>query len=733
MAPISKETETAVVTTTATAPANPGKTPAEHPTRPQPVALEIPVTINGAHTVAGSDKREPFSESTQTVLVFGHGAVVRVAASLAPGQLIFLTNEKTKKEVVCQVLKSKSGGTGSNYVELQFTEPAPGFWGLRIGNAPAPAAPAAPVAPRPVSVAPAAIPVAPKATVPAPVAVQLAAPSTNAAALQTPKPVAPSVIAPPPAPPKPAVVPPSVAQVQAPAHELPTVPLVSVPPPSPLSVVPESPAEQASTPHGPAVHVGLPPAPAQEAAAHVEKPAAAIPVPPLRDYAKEIDALFSVPSRPSATPAVETKPAPPASSPSSQQLKLEAARLQAQLSSLLFTETPATPKTEIPVADVARKVVEIAHAQAKPVVLNEPKLTAPPTPRPTASSSATEEEVKIPSWLAPLSRNSESAIAEPSAAAPAEPNVIELPTLPEESSEANAVEPTHRPEAAVFGGQLLGGNVEAAETTRNGSKKGLWIGLAAAALVLAAGATWYLKPGLFGSAPTVSAKATSHAIAAASSPAPVRSEESRTASAPVSGGNSGAAPVAPTPAPMPVKTAEKAAVQPVPATAKSPNSTTVAHSAPPPEAEPEKKPVVGDVHLAAPVVSRGSQQGGDALPSIDTHAAGGGSDPFAAVEKRNQPTAPLPVGGEVKPAQLLKSVPPVYPSLAKAQHITGNVTIDALVDTSGSVADLKVISGPPLLYRAALDAVKQWKYNPAVLDGQPTASHLTVTVQFRAQ
>jgi hypothetical protein len=74
----------------------------------QPVALEIPVTVNGARTVEGSDKREPFAETTQTVLVFGNGAVIRLASTVTPGQLLFLTNEKTKKEVVCQVLKSKN-------------------------------------------------------------------------------------------------------------------------------------------------------------------------------------------------------------------------------------------------------------------------------------------------------------------------------------------------------------------------------------------------------------------------------------------------------------------------------------------------------------------------------------------------------------------------------------------------------------------------------------------------
>src|ERR1700730_7239327 len=100
--------------------------------RPQPVALEVAVTVNGARAVAGSDKREPFSESTKTVLIFGHGAVVRLSSSVAPGQLLFLTNEKTKKEVVCQVVNSKNYSSVSGYAELEFTEPVAGFWGMRF-------------------------------------------------------------------------------------------------------------------------------------------------------------------------------------------------------------------------------------------------------------------------------------------------------------------------------------------------------------------------------------------------------------------------------------------------------------------------------------------------------------------------------------------------------------------------------------------------------------------------
>jgi TonB family protein len=143
MSPTAKENqiltsipENATTTTGRAVVGSNGTSPADSTSRTQPVALEVPVTVNGARAVAGSEKREPFSESTKTVLIFGHGAVVRLSSSVAPGQLLFLTNEKTKKEVVCQVVSSKNYRGMSGYVELEFTEPVSGFWGMRFPAAP---------------------------------------------------------------------------------------------------------------------------------------------------------------------------------------------------------------------------------------------------------------------------------------------------------------------------------------------------------------------------------------------------------------------------------------------------------------------------------------------------------------------------------------------------------------------------------------------------------------------
>ena len=68
--------------------------------------------------------------------------------------------------------------------------------------------------------------------------------------------------------------------------------------------------------------------------------------------------------------------------------------------------------------------------------------------------------------------------------------------------------------------------------------------------------------------------------------------------------------------------------------------------------------------------------------------------------------------------------------MAKAQRVSGNVLIDALIDASGNVTTMKVVSGPALLQQAAMEALQNWKYQPAQLNRKPVPMHLTVTIQF---
>ena len=112
---------------------------------------------------------------------------------------------------------------------------------------------------------------------------------------------------------------------------------------------------------------------------------------------------------------------------------------------------------------------------------------------------------------------------------------------------------------------------------------------------------------------------------------------------------------------------------------------------------------------------------------------GTGMVPAPIAPKERGPKAPVRVGGRVKQPTLITRVEPRYPPLAVQTHMTGIVVIDAIIDEHGNVVEAKVLSGPPLLIQAALDAVRQWKYEPTYLNDEPVPVQLSVNVQFRLQ
>jgi outer membrane biosynthesis protein TonB len=101
----------------------------------QPEALEVAVEVSGARAAGPTGVRELFSEATTTTLVFEDGAVVRLSAPVLVGQLVFLRHQQTQKEIVTRVLRQRSFGTATAYVELEFSEAAPGFWGQEGSSA----------------------------------------------------------------------------------------------------------------------------------------------------------------------------------------------------------------------------------------------------------------------------------------------------------------------------------------------------------------------------------------------------------------------------------------------------------------------------------------------------------------------------------------------------------------------------------------------------------------------
>jgi protein TonB len=88
------------------------------------------------------------------------------------------------------------------------------------------------------------------------------------------------------------------------------------------------------------------------------------------------------------------------------------------------------------------------------------------------------------------------------------------------------------------------------------------------------------------------------------------------------------------------------------------------------------------------------------------------------------------VGGAIGQPTLLSRVGPVYPPLAVQAHVEGVVVLEALVDREGHVEDVRVLRSIPLLDRAAMDAVRQWRYAPLLVEGHPARFLLAVTVTF---
>lgn len=798
MPPTVKENETLTAgPETAQRPA-PAATPADTAIKQQPVALEVPVTVNGARTIEGGDKREPFSETTKTVLVFGNGAVIRLSSSVAPGQLLFLTNEKTKKEVVCQVVKSKNYRNVSGYVELEFTESVVGFWGMRfpgdrIGSGPQPLAPApvaassslasgSPAIPRPnaprletPAANVAASIVALKPSVPVAVVKEAEPKLTESKFVISQAPKVEELFAQKPVAP---VAPLSstlstsfdpTAPLNLPTAEppLPVAPVVLV---APVSAIPEVPVTPAPVKLVAPESVLFDAPRVSEAQASFLEPAKSAFVPPTASVPNLLS-LFE--AKPAAPPVEPPPPAPTSVDPETEALKQQTARLQEQLSSMLFSGAPPEPATvsvQIPhvppvtiqkeLAENAAKVLEITQlskpepAPAKPV---EPvKLDTPP-----AKSSLVDEELKIPAWLEPLARN---------AAAPTSTQELierekakrlaEQPKVEETGAPAAPVlEELHVPELPLptFGESLPADEERIArQSGTKSSNKGMLFGaIAAGILVLAGGGWWFMQQQSAdvhsASAPASNSQASLASVPGASSPSqpqenavpqtnpPAQTNPSAltNTSAP-SGSSSNTLSIVPAVSSTSTARNSQPASNPASGGASAASSTQVV-----PAIEQPKKPVLGEVHLATPRVNanRGTQNGGEPDAGItltNEEEPGSGAESLNAglVGGNKQPSAPAappPVGGDVKQAKLISSVPPQYPALAKNQHVSGNVLVDALIDANGKVTTMKVVSGPTLLHQAAMDALKQWKYQPATLDGKPVAMHLTVTLQFRLQ
>jgi TonB family protein len=309
---------------------------------------------------------------------------------------------------------------------------------------------------------------------------------------------------------------------------------------------------------------------------------------------------------------------------------------------------------------------------------------------------------------------------------------------------ADTPEAAHPITAPTFGTHFLTENdvVSGSAPTGGGSKKILIAAIAAGILLAAGGGAWYMRQqnansAPVTSAPTSAATVSSNAEASSSAQTPPQlatqdaSSSTGNYTAVSSPATAGAGVAAGLTASNPVNGATAAS---------NANKKLATVDAPLIVAPvPPKKPKLGEVNLSAPVVNRAAtsqDRNEEALNLGSSNAIGGETLSSGLVANSKQPVAPpapLPIGGDVRAARLISSVPPQYPAMARSQRVGGEVKLDALVDINGQVAGMKVISGPVLLQQPAMDAVRRWKYEPAQLNGKSVPMHLTVTVQFKLQ
>ena len=133
------------------------------------------------------------------------------------------------------------------------------------------------------------------------------------------------------------------------------------------------------------------------------------------------------------------------------------------------------------------------------------------------------------------------------------------------------------------------------------------------------------------------------------------------------------------------------------------------------EAPPPPSNVVGVV---------GGVQGGVSGGVMNSIIGSGAPPPKVAAPQK------IRVSQGVAEANLIHKVDPTYPQMAKLAHVTGDVVLSAVISKAGVIENLRATSGHPILVTAAIEAVKQWRYKPTLLNGEPVEVETTITVRF---
>jgi TonB family protein len=672
---------------------SPTRRPGESP-RQQSVCIEIPISVHGSRSASGglnnSQAAKPFLEETRTMIVFPSGAVLRLTESVSEGQILILKNSRVKQEVACRVVSSKTNASAKGYVEVEFFQSAPGFWGITFpsasSSAPAEAAPAAAPEPKQHRVEPSAA--------------------------------------------KPAFFQPPVA---APKSVAPVAPVVSRVESRPVAPAPVELAPMAATP--------------SVAASIIAERSVPEPFVPERVVAERTVAERAVTERIAPEPIklapVAVAPPPPVLTPDSTQ-ELNAAIAAAYASQV----EPIRPIKKYEPAQESKPAKEPSAFSATPSSSIVDTLPPPPNKQlnPTKPKfippAKPSRETESASEILPMAESigyqgsefsgygkSESPVKQARTSASVTSSSIENRKLDLSSSQIAS--------EVVAGKPMFGSSVDDSQSEKSGSGN-KWIIPVAASVILAlgAGGFWWFSAHKAGTAKSATVAAAAPATTPSALPAGAilpGSTPTGTASQPLTN---------PSAQPNSAANQKPGSVGSVPAGAGAAANSLVANSTKPSTPVNARRPnVLPSDKIAAPV-SHAANSSIAAAPDVigKSPSAPGGSltsilpgmsQPSSApAPPPSRPSGPPPSASVLQQPKLIKSDSPVYPRIAATRGDWGDVVIDATVGETGQVTDAKVISGPETLRQSALQVVRTQTYQPAKLNGKPVSMHVQVKVPF---
>ena len=459
--------------------------------------------------------------------------------------------------------------------------------------------------------------------------------------------------------------------------------------------------------------------PAKTAAPAASAPApAATPAPaPLKPAApKPISAVKAAPQVPSLPPRPVTSTTKPAATP-------------AWPAAAGASSKPADPEDDPLDISLDEPAVPAPAASATPAAISQPeKLLVPPAPAPKPAFTAGS----------PVASGGAASAPAPARIKEAEPVIAKAPENPvadalfEKPAQAAASEP-----AAFVGSSpsfsFGGAN---AEPESGGGNKKILLGVAAAVVVAVVGYVGWSQFGSHAShtavtTPVATPAPVSQPVKPSVQPAPVSAAPATTAAAPDTKANTETTldPIVDDTAPAPKETATHSSGKPSNSASPAPAKTTAAAEA------PETAPLVVKGGKAPAAKSKAAAADAPAPSMIGMATPGATAPPPDFSSNSSKAVKPvlqqLNVSQGVSQGLLMKKVAPSYPPTALHLRIQGAVELLATISKEGTITHIKVLSGDSQLTKAASDAVKQWKYKPYLLNGEPVEIQTQITVNFR--